>query len=647
MWPPPRKIASDGHRLARAAGEQVSSRRSMTSLPSVERRPGVTRSLVGQKAVMAVTGVILFLFVVAHLLGNLKIFEGPEAFNAYAEGLRTVGAPFFGRGWLLWIARIVLIVAVLAHIWAAIATTRASWRARPVGYRRLEPVETTYAARTMRWGGVLIFLYVIYHLLDFTFGRVNPGFVPGDVYHNVMASLRVWPVAAAYIAAMVVLGLPLYHGPWSALQTLGLNRPPAGPWRAGAAGALDRGAGRDQRRQELPERRRLGVPTVLRHDQGRRLPRARGQRVSAGRGQRQHHRPVHGPGCPVRARVRRLAGESLLRRGPGRAHLLRARPDRPATAARRLSGVVAADRHRHRPDATARPGARPGGDRRPGARHHRARSGDGCRERACRRRGGARDRRLLERLLPVDQREGLQRHRHLARVQARRHVREPVLYPDPPDLHPADRTAPVQADADERVAPQRRSHLGPQQEGRYAAAASDSGGGAGLLSRAAVPELREPRAAGHRVEARQGSVRRGARCGAGGGRPRRVLGLPRRHRAPRPSGDRRALRQPVRDVPAHHGGGPVPGADADLPRPALHDGRPVGGLQPDDHRRRPVRHRRGELLRPRRQPVGSERAHARARGRLFHPAVHHRRLPRPGEARQGRSRASGVPPDPG
>src|SRR5256884_3577254 len=147
MCPPAGKIAGEGHRLARAAGEQVSSHRSMTSQPSVAAssrpRPGALGSLVGQKAVMAVTGVILLLFVVGHLLGNLKIFEGPAAFNAYAEGLRTVGAPFFGRGWLLWIVRVVLIVAVLAHIWAAIGTSRASWRARPVSYRRLEPVETT------------------------------------------------------------------------------------------------------------------------------------------------------------------------------------------------------------------------------------------------------------------------------------------------------------------------------------------------------------------------------------------------------------------------------------------------------------------------------------------------------------------------
>src|SRR5438094_10505253 len=200
--------------------------------------PRLARSLIGQKVIMVTSGVILFLFVVGHLLGNLKVFQGPEHFNAYAEGLRTVGAPFFARGQLLWLARIVLLAAVFAHIWAAIVVTRASWRARPVAYHQLEPVETTYAARTMRWGGVLIVVYVIYHLLDFTFGRVNPSFVPGDVYHNVVASLRVGPVAAAYIAAMVVLGLHLYHGTWSALQTLGLNRPPTGGWRRGVAAAI-------------------------------------------------------------------------------------------------------------------------------------------------------------------------------------------------------------------------------------------------------------------------------------------------------------------------------------------------------------------------------------------------------------------------
>jgi succinate dehydrogenase / fumarate reductase, cytochrome b subunit len=200
--------------------------------------PTLARSLIGKKVIMAASGVILFLFVVGHLLGNLKVFQGPEHFNAYAEGLRTVGAPFLGRGQLLWVVRIVLGLALVAHLWAAIAVTRASWRARPIGYHRLEAIETTYAARTMRWGGVIILLYVIYHLLDFTFGRLNPGFVPGDVYHNVVASFRVWPVSAFYIVAMAVVGLHIYHGVWSAWQTLGLHRAPSERWRRGAAGVI-------------------------------------------------------------------------------------------------------------------------------------------------------------------------------------------------------------------------------------------------------------------------------------------------------------------------------------------------------------------------------------------------------------------------
>jgi succinate dehydrogenase / fumarate reductase cytochrome b subunit len=212
----------------------------MTTLPSpaVAATPGLTRSLIGKKIVMAATGLVLLLFVVGHLAGNLKVFEGPALFNAYAEGLRAVGAPVFARGQVLWIVRGVLLVAVCAHIWAAIAVTRASWRARPLGYRQLAPVETTYAARTMRWGGVIIFLYVIYHLLDLTFGRANPSFVTGDAYHNVVASLRRWPVSVAYIVAVAAVGLHIDHGLWSAFQTLGLNRSPTVAWRRGIAGAI-------------------------------------------------------------------------------------------------------------------------------------------------------------------------------------------------------------------------------------------------------------------------------------------------------------------------------------------------------------------------------------------------------------------------
>ncbi len=198
----------------------------------------LTRSLIGKKAIMAVTGVILFVFVIGHLLGNLKVFEGPEKFNAYAEGLRTAGAPFFGRGQLLWLVRLILLASVGAHIWAAVEVTRSSWQARPVGYHRLEPIETTYAAGTMRWGAVIITLYVVYHLLDFTFGRVNPAFEPGNVYHNVVASFQRWPVSAAYIVAMLALGLHLYHGLWSAGQTLGLHQPPTTRTRRGVAAVI-------------------------------------------------------------------------------------------------------------------------------------------------------------------------------------------------------------------------------------------------------------------------------------------------------------------------------------------------------------------------------------------------------------------------
>jgi succinate dehydrogenase / fumarate reductase cytochrome b subunit len=192
-------------------------------------------SLVGKKVVMAATGVILLGFVLGHMAGNLKVFQGPAHFNAYAEGLRTVGAPFFGRGQLLWVARALLIVAVLLHIWAAYAVTRASWAARPDPYKRLELIETTLAARTMRWGGVLIALYVVYHLLDLTFGKANPAFLPGDVYHNLVASFERVPVALAYIAAMLVLAFHMYHGIYSAFQTLGLNHPKYNRWRRGFA----------------------------------------------------------------------------------------------------------------------------------------------------------------------------------------------------------------------------------------------------------------------------------------------------------------------------------------------------------------------------------------------------------------------------
>lgn len=183
------------------------------------------RSTVGKKVLMAVTGVILFLWILGHLEGNLKIFEGAKRYNDYAAGLRTMGAPIFGPSQLLWVIRAILIVCVGVHIVAAVALTLRAKGARPIGYRRTPHLEDTYASRTMRWGGVILFAYVIFHLLDLTWGSANPDFVPGDVYHNVVASFSRWPVAAVYVIAVGALGFHLYHGIVSALQTVGANHP--------------------------------------------------------------------------------------------------------------------------------------------------------------------------------------------------------------------------------------------------------------------------------------------------------------------------------------------------------------------------------------------------------------------------------------
>ncbi len=169
---------------------------------------------------MAVTGAILFVFVLGHMVGNLTVYIGPEAINDYAVFLRE-----FLHGWALWIARIGLLVAVILHIWSATSLTLTSRRARPVAYAEQKWEESTYASRTMRWSGVLIFVFVVYHLMHFTFGNAHPSFIEGDVYHNFIAGFRSWPVSIAYIVAMVLLGLHLRHGLWSMCQTLGVSHP--------------------------------------------------------------------------------------------------------------------------------------------------------------------------------------------------------------------------------------------------------------------------------------------------------------------------------------------------------------------------------------------------------------------------------------
>lgn len=172
---------------------------------------------------MAITGALLFGFILLHLIGNLKVFQGPEKLNQYAAWLREMGGPVLGHGQALWLLRIALIVAVVLHMTSALQLWRMSAAARTDRYRKRHHEESTYASRTMRWSGIIIVLFVVYHLLHFTFGTVHPTFQPGDVYHNVVAGFQVWWVSAFYILTMVVLGAHMQHGLWSAFQTLGVS----------------------------------------------------------------------------------------------------------------------------------------------------------------------------------------------------------------------------------------------------------------------------------------------------------------------------------------------------------------------------------------------------------------------------------------
>ena len=180
-------------------------------------------STIGKKYVMAVTGLIWFGYLIVHLWGNLKVYAGPQFLNEYGGFLRTVGDPFFGNSQLLWVARIILIPAFVIHMWAAIQLTTRDQSSRPRRYNVRKNLESSFASRTMIWGGLFILLFLIYHLLDFTFGTLNPNFVEGDIYHNVVASFRVWPVVVFYVLAMLAVGLHLFHGIWSLFQTLGWN----------------------------------------------------------------------------------------------------------------------------------------------------------------------------------------------------------------------------------------------------------------------------------------------------------------------------------------------------------------------------------------------------------------------------------------
>jgi len=185
------------------------------------------RTTIGKKVIMAVTGLIGIGFVIGHMYGNLKVFFGAEEFNTYAEGLREIGQPIFTHSELLWIIRLVLLLAVGLHVWSAWSLYQESRQARSTKYVKQTTLETTWAARYIRFGGTVILIFIILHLMHFTWGipGVHPDFIPGDVYHNLVVGFQSYFYLPAifYLIAVALLGFHLYHGTWSMFQTLGLN----------------------------------------------------------------------------------------------------------------------------------------------------------------------------------------------------------------------------------------------------------------------------------------------------------------------------------------------------------------------------------------------------------------------------------------
>ncbi|HVM41643.1 MAG TPA: succinate dehydrogenase cytochrome b subunit [Acidimicrobiia bacterium] len=183
-------------------------------------------SAVGKKYVMAITGIVLIGYVFAHMVGNLKVYMGAEDMNHYGEWLRTLATPAVPRTVGLWGMRIVLAASFVFHVHAAYGLTRINQAARAGGYLHARDyAAANFASRTMRWTGVIVGLFVIFHLMDLTWGNANPDFVRGLPYENLVASFERTPVAFAYIVANLALGLHLYHGTWSMFQSLGWNHP--------------------------------------------------------------------------------------------------------------------------------------------------------------------------------------------------------------------------------------------------------------------------------------------------------------------------------------------------------------------------------------------------------------------------------------
>ncbi len=183
-----------------------------------------TRSTIALKLLMAVSGIIFIGFVLAHMYGNLKAFAGHDAYNEYAHHLREFGEPMLPRTGFLWVLRVALLASLVVHVAAAVALWRRASKARPIKYVMKKNNHSTWASHLMRWGGVTLLLFIVWHLLNFTIGKVNvTGGSTNDPYDLLVDSFSTWWLTLIYLFAMAMLGAHLHHGIWSSLQTLGLT----------------------------------------------------------------------------------------------------------------------------------------------------------------------------------------------------------------------------------------------------------------------------------------------------------------------------------------------------------------------------------------------------------------------------------------
>jgi len=197
----------------------------------------IYQTAVGKKWVMAITGIMMMGFVFFHMFGNFKMYFGPEEYNAYAAGLRTMLVPILPPQWALWILRLTLIPAFLLHLHSAYSLTMLNKRTRSVKTKR-DYIAANFASRTMRYSGIILLAFLGFHITTLTLGKGGPAmpdFVEGDVYGNVVNTLSVWWVSVIYIISNLALGVHLFHGAWSMFQSLGVNNPRINGLRKGFA----------------------------------------------------------------------------------------------------------------------------------------------------------------------------------------------------------------------------------------------------------------------------------------------------------------------------------------------------------------------------------------------------------------------------